>query len=223
MGTPTRRGPGGTERERPRGRQAEAQRNDQLVLEAARAVFAEQGADAPVAAVAERAGVGMGTLYRRYGSKEELLQHLCLMSMSQSIQAAEQALSQETDGWSTVAAFVRRCVAARVGAFSSVAGTIAVTDEMTAASERGRELLDTLVQRGQADGTLRADVVPLDVSYLIEVFARLPRGTAEQDNVVQRQLALALDGLRASGQPRLPGTPPSDRHYQARWYGDTGS
>ena len=58
-----------------RGRKAEAARNDELILEAARAVFvADPGA--PVSAVAERAGVGIGALYRRYRSKEELLQRL---------------------------------------------------------------------------------------------------------------------------------------------------
>jgi len=63
------------------GRQAEARRNDLVVLEAARDVFTALGADAPISAVAERAGVGMGTLYRRYGSKTELLQHLCVLAM----------------------------------------------------------------------------------------------------------------------------------------------
>ncbi len=61
------------------GRQAEARRNDLAVLDAARDVFSAQGAGAPISAVAERAGVGMGTLYRRYGSKTELLQRLCVM------------------------------------------------------------------------------------------------------------------------------------------------
>ena len=71
------------------GRQAEARRNDLAVLEAARDVFTAQGAGAPVSAVAERAGVGMGTLYRRYGSKTELLQRLCLLAMEQTVAAAE--------------------------------------------------------------------------------------------------------------------------------------
>src|SRR5260370_12102862 len=60
------------------GRQAQARRNDLAVLEAARDVFSVQGADAPISAVAERAGVGMGTLYRRYGSNAELLRPLRL-------------------------------------------------------------------------------------------------------------------------------------------------
>ena len=67
------------------GRQAEARRNDRAVLDAARDVFSAQGADAPVSAVAERAGVGVGTLYRRYGSKTELLQRMCVLAMEQGM------------------------------------------------------------------------------------------------------------------------------------------
>src|ERR1700731_4950642 len=81
-----------------RGRQAEARRNDLIVLEAARDVFTAQGAGAPISAVAERAGVGMGTLYRRYGSKSELLQRLCVLAMDQALAAAEQPLAHSDPG-----------------------------------------------------------------------------------------------------------------------------
>ena len=81
-----------------RGRQAEARRNDLVVLEAARDVFAAQGADAPISAVAARAGVGVGTLYRRYGSKTELLQRLCVLAMEQALAAAGEALAATIRG-----------------------------------------------------------------------------------------------------------------------------
>lgn len=199
------------------GREAEAERNDRLVLEAARDVFSELGYDAPVSAIAERAGVGMGTLYRRYGSKEELLQCLCLGSMRRSIASVEEALASDGDGWSALAGYVRRGVAQRVGAFAPAAGRIAVTAEMTAASERGRELLERLVERGRADGSVRPDVTWIDVSYLIEQFSR---GIAVegQDEIRERLLALALDGLRNHGQEPLPGEPPTWESYRARWY-----
>jgi AcrR family transcriptional regulator len=189
------------------------------VLEAARTVFAEQGAGAPMSALAERAGVGIATFYRRYGSKEELLQQLCLLSMEESIASAREALAGEGDGWAAVSGFVQRCVAARVGSLGSAAGTIPVTGEMTVASELGRELMDELVRRAQADGTVRPDLTPLDVSYLIEHFSRIPRGTREQDNVSRRLLALAVDGFRSCDhRPVLPGTPPSWESYSGRWY-----
>ncbi|MFB7032531.1 hypothetical protein ACFCXG_38400, partial [Streptomyces sp. NPDC056295] len=67
------------------GRQAEAERNDLLVLYAARAVFAEQGADAPASATATRAGVGIGTLSRPSGNKEPLLPRPCFLRIPRAI------------------------------------------------------------------------------------------------------------------------------------------
>src|ERR1700744_3742441 len=131
------------------GRQAEARRNDLVVLEAARDVFTAQGAGAPVSAVAERAGVGMGTLYRRYGSKTELLQLLCVLAMEQALAAAGIALSDAEPG-------------------SALAGQVEVTEEMQATAERGIAAAAEVVLRARRDGRLRADVTALDISLLIE-------------------------------------------------------
>jgi AcrR family transcriptional regulator len=201
-----------------RGRQAEAERNDRLVLDAAREVFATRGFEAPVSAVAERAGVGMGSLYRRYGSKTELLQRLCMLAMEQAIEAAESAVAAE-DAWSGLVEYVRTGVALGFGAFAPLAGTLQTTPDMWRASRRGRELVETVVARAQQDGRLRPDVTALDLAWLIEQLSR--RGaaphSAEDDNVQQRLLAIALDGLRALQPEPLPGTPPSAEHYEERW------
>src|SRR5882757_10663567 len=98
---------------RTRGRQAEARRNDRAVLDAAREVFAVHGPGASVAQVAAEAGVGIGSLYRRYPTKEALLQHLCQASMDQQVAAAEEALARGTDptgSWEALTGFVRECV-----------------------------------------------------------------------------------------------------------------
>jgi AcrR family transcriptional regulator len=201
-----------------RGRQAEAARNDRLVLDAAREVFAEQGFDAPVSAVARRAGVGMGSLYRRYGSKNELLQRLCLLAMDQAIEAAEAAVAEE-DAWAGLARYVRACVAFGSGALAPLAGTIETTPEMMRASQRGRELLEAVIARARRDGGLRPDVTTLDVVWLIELFSRRdPTGDAAEDaNVRERLLAIALDGLRTPRPQALPGAPPSASSYEGRW------
>src|SRR5215217_8845258 len=90
------------------GRRAEAARNDRRILEAARKVFvADPGA--PIAAVATRAGVGISALYRRYGSKEELLRRLCAEGQRQYIAEAEAALAEE-DPWAAFTTFMRRIV-----------------------------------------------------------------------------------------------------------------
>src|ERR687895_1108606 len=90
-----------------RGRQAEAARNDEVILEAARAVFiADPGA--PVAAVAERAGVGISALYRRYPSKEELLRRLSSDGLRRYLAEAEAALADDGDPWAAFVGFMGR-------------------------------------------------------------------------------------------------------------------
>lgn len=205
-----------TEQAKRRGRQAEAQRNDRLVLDAAREVFASQGGGAPVSAVAKRAGVGMGSLYRRYGSKTELLQHLCVLAMEQTTEAAERALASE-DAWSGLEGYVRECVAFGSGALAPLAGTVQTTPRMWETSKRGRKLLDELVARAHREGGLRPDVTTLDVLWLIELFGSHGPARTGDDRARRRLLAIALDGLRARAARPLPGPPPSARDYQARW------
>jgi len=201
-----------------RGRQAEAERNDRRVLDAAREVFAARGPGAPVSAIAERAGVGMGSLYRRYGSKDDLLRHLCTQAMQQSIEAAEGALAAG-DAWAGLAGYVRACVAQGTGALAPLAGSIQTTPQMWEISRHGRRLVEQLVTRARRDGALRGDVTALDIAWLIELFGRpgaAPPGT-EDHAIRQRLLAIALDGLRGPGAGPLPGRPPTARHYEQRW------
>lgn len=204
------------------GRQAEARRNDLVVLEAARDVFAAQGADAPVSAVAERAGVGMGTLYRRYGSKTELLQRLCVLAMNQALTVADDALAA-SDPWDGLCGYIRACVELRSGALAALAGQIETTAEMRRTARRSMARLAEIVARAHAGGRLRADVTALDVSWLIEQFSRRPPDWLEpfdpdeERNVRSRLLAIALDGLRAHPGHVLPGRPPSRSRYMNRW------
>ncbi|UBU11202.1 TetR/AcrR family transcriptional regulator [Nonomuraea gerenzanensis] len=201
-----------------RGRQAEAARNDLRLLSAAHEVFTTQGFDAPVSAIAKQAGVGMGSLYRRYRTKEELLQRLCLIAMERVVEAAEAGLA-EPDPWEGLALYVRTCVANRAGALAPVAGTIEVTEEMWRTSRRADEAAERLVARAHEAGVLRSDVSMLDVSLLMEQFSRPAAGPPrpEHEHVKQRLLAIALDGLRAPGLTELPGPAPTMEWYEQRW------
>jgi AcrR family transcriptional regulator len=201
-----------------RGRQAEAERNDRRVLDAAREIFAACGANAPVAAIAERAGVGMGSLYRRYGSKADLLQHLCMQAMEQSIKAAETALAA-SDPWAGLTGYVSTCVAQGTGALAPLAGSVQTTPQMWETSRYGRRLLDQLVSRAHRQGTLRHDVTALDIAWLMEFFGRHgPATPGIQDHAIrQRLLTISLDGLRNHEAEPLPGPPPSAQHYEQRW------
>jgi len=204
---------------RRRGRHAEGIRNDQLLLDAARDVFATHGAAATVAAIAASAGLGIGSLYRRYGSKTELLQRLCVLSMEQAIAAATDALANP-DPAGALTEYIQACVAQRTGALAPLAGTIDPTPEMWALARKGRRLHDRIVRRAHQGGQLRADVTAVDINWMIEQFARAapPAGADAADHTIhQRLLAIAISGLFArNGQP-LPGPPPTSAHYSQRW------
>jgi AcrR family transcriptional regulator len=189
-----------------RGRQAEAVANDQRLLDAARDVFATGGYDAPVAAVAEAAGIGVGSLYRRYATREELLADVCLRSMRQM-----SAIARESRG---IEEFVRGCVAARCGAFAGVAGLIPVSADMIAAARESQRLAARLVAAAHRDGELRRDVGVVDVLRLVELFARAPY--PRDDPQLARLLAVTLDGLLAPAGG-LPGRPATLASYRDRW------
>src|SRR5205807_83498 len=106
-----------------------------------------------ISAVAERAGVGMGTLYRRYGSKTELLQRLCVLAMEQALGAAEEAL-RAGDPWTGLSGYVRACVDLRSGALASLAGQVETTAEMRATARRSMARTAEIVARAHHDGSL---------------------------------------------------------------------
>jgi AcrR family transcriptional regulator len=217
MTPPVRRGP----------RQAEAERNDRALLEAAREVLAVDGGHASVAAIAARAGVGIGSLYRRYRTKEELFQRLSVLSVEHWIDVAEQGLADD-DPWAGLARFITACIEFGQGSLAPIAGTIEVTDEMWAKARRGDELLAALTERAREAGALRPDVTPIDISLLIEQLGTSPvveqlRKQGRNDLIPaavearRRIIAIALDGLRASRTASLPGHPPSERLFTERW------
>jgi AcrR family transcriptional regulator len=208
-------------------RRAEVERNDRALLEAARRVVAEDGADASVASIASRAGVGVGTLYRRYRTKEELFQRLCVLALDEYAAAAEQGLALD-DPWEGLAHFVAAAALAGTGSLGQVAGTIEVTEEMAAASDRGDAAAEEVIRRAQGAGVLRDDVDPVDVALLIEQLGRSPlveqltrHGRDELlDAAVharRRLIAIAVDGLRAPARSGLPEPAPGWELFTERW------
>src|ERR671914_267266 len=201
------------------GRRAEAARNDQRILDAAREVFvADPGA--PIAAVAKRAGVGIGALYRRYASKEELLRRLAAEGLQQYIAAVEDALAQDDgDPWSAFSEIMRRIVDTDTHSLTlSLAGTFSPTEELNHQAARAQELNVRLFERTKAAGAIRPGIEVVDISLLFEQLAALRvADEARTRQLRHRYLALILDALRnASGSP-LPGPPPSWEEIGRRW------
>jgi AcrR family transcriptional regulator len=191
------------------GRRAEAARNDGRILEAARAVFlADPGA--PIAAVAARAGVGIGALYRRFPSKEALLQHLCLDGLQRYNAAAEDALADEGDPWDAFVRFLRTCLDAGSGALTvRFAGTFSADAELQRAGHQAYDLTHRLLERTRTAGRLRGDLEVGDLSLLFEQLQSIRVGTEERTSQLRRrQLALWLDAFQAPSPSPLPGPPP---------------
>jgi len=201
------------------GRRAQAARNDERILAAARAVFvADPGA--PVAAVAERAEVGISALYRRYPSKEDLLRRLCADGLALYVAAAEAALADSDDAWESFARFLHRVVDADTHSLTtSLAGMFTPTAELSAAADRAAELTAAIVARARAAGVLRDDVVAADLGLILEQLAAVRTDDQTRTRELRdRYLALLLDGLRAgSGQHTLPGPAPRPREFTGRW------
>lgn len=197
------------------GRKAQAARNDGIILDAARAVFlADPGA--PIAAVAERAGVGISALYRRYPSKEALLRTLCYDGLRRYNAEAEAAL-QSPDDWQVLVDFLHRVVEADVHSLTvRLAGTFTPDVEIVPDVQRSAELNEEILRRARSSGRLRPDVVTSDLGLILEACAAIvvpdPRRTAE---LRRRVLALLIDGLAVEGE--LPGPPPASDEFVSRW------
>jgi AcrR family transcriptional regulator len=200
------------------GRQAQAARNDQRILDAARAVFTANP-EAPISAVAARAGVGISALYRRYRSKEDLLRRLSLDGLYRFIAEAEAALADEGDPWQVFARFMRRVVDADTHALTlHLAGTYTPTDELWREGARAGELGARIIQRAQEAGVLRAEIEVGDLTMLFEQLAAIGMGDPERTAALRlRYLALMLEGLRAPGDAPLPSAPPSWEEISGRF------
>ncbi|WP_336206567.1 TetR/AcrR family transcriptional regulator [Nonomuraea sp. LPB2021202275-12-8] len=201
------------------GRKAQAARNDALILDAARAVFtADPGA--PIAAVAERAGVGISALYRRYPSKEALLQKLCGDGLKLYIAVSEQAMAEHDDPWEEFAGYMCGIVDADTNSLTiKLAGTFHPTEELYHDATKASDLAIELHHRAVEAGVLRPDVTPADIALLFEQLASIKLGDAERTRQLRhRFLAMMLDSLRQPPAHRpLPGPAPEDEELSVRW------
>lgn len=187
----------------------DAQANRERILEAARAVFAEEGVDASVEQIAQRAGVGMGTLYRRFPTKHDLVEAVIAESLDAFVAAAEAGLA-ENDAWTGFTGFVERVLELHAEN-RALRELLAGTEHGTARDEvrrRVRPLTRRLIERAQEDGSLRADFAPEDMPLVFMTGGRVleaSRGVAP--DLWRRYLGLLLDGLRAEGATPLPRGP----------------
>ena len=206
------------------GRKAQAARNDQIILESARHVFVSDPT-APIAAVAEHAGVGISALYRRYPSKEDLLRKICGDGLETYLGHAEAAAASTDDPWPTFEKFMRDVVDSDTHSITiALAGTFTPSPELYEAATRAGRLNVALVERLHEAGVLRPDISDADLGVLFEQLAAVHTEDEKRTRELrQRYLTLMLDSLRNPPMTTpLPGTGPTAEERARRWQPRTG-
>jgi AcrR family transcriptional regulator len=185
--------------ERPLRRDAE--RNRQRILAAAAEVFSECGLDATLDEVARAAGVGVGTVYRRFPDKESLVQELFRGRIDGLVAVAEHSCTA-ADPWQGLVSYLEFAVsamAADLGLRQMMTFATYGRDHVCYARERMRPVISRLVQRAQASGDLRDDLESTDVKLIVFMLASVAEYAATvRPDIWRRYLALLLDGLRPS-------------------------
>ena len=187
----------------------DARENRNRILAAARAAFAAEGVGVPVEAIADRAGVGMGTLYRRFPTKHDLVQAVIEESLDAFVVAAEEGLAED-DPWTGFTGFVERVLELHVEnrALREVLAGTEHGHARDAVRRRVRPLVRRLIERAHADGSLRPDFAPEDMPLVFMTAGRvLEAGRGVAPDLWRRYLGLLLDGLRAGGATPLPRGP----------------
>jgi AcrR family transcriptional regulator len=189
---------------------ADALRNREAVLAAARQVFAEAGLDAPLEEIARRAGVGIGTLYRRFPSRLDLVDAILTSAVQAHVRVAEEALAA-ADPWEGFVHFLTeagRLQATDRGLNDMMSMRLPRAAQAEAAKRRFFAAQTEIITRAQRSGQLRADVTSEDLALLAWATTRIVEATHDvAPDAWRRHLALLLDGFRADRARPLPVPP----------------
>lgn len=176
----------------------DARRNRAQLVQAALDLLLESGHEPPLDLVAKRAGVGIGTLYRHFPSRTDVLDAVGHHVLEQAAAVAEAALAHPGDGHESLRQYLHGAVRGGVGALNLL-HPLADNPSWTAQRSRVTPLLAAILERGKSDGTLRDDVDITDVVYAVirhsrPVELRLPH--AAERAIAHRHLDRFVDGLR---------------------------
>jgi AcrR family transcriptional regulator len=189
----------------------DARRNRERLLAAARIEFAEGGVEVPMEAVARRAGVGVGTLYRHFPGRTKLLVALWLARQSALAEAAREALNAD-DAWDGFCRMMREGAALHVRetTFADAARRrVGADPEVARKRAEVMVLIEAVVERARREGGLRADIVAEDIPILLFAVGDSGKGFwSVAPRLFERYLTIVLDGLRTPdpsvlGHPRL--------------------
>lgn len=185
---------------------ADARRNREQIIAAAREVFLEQGVHAPLEEIARRAGVGIATLYRRFPDRHRLAWEVARDNMAVVGEELDRATAEQPDAWGALVQVLRRLVALRVGVFTPILAPSLEADmrgdggELKVSRDRLLERIEQLIEAAQREGQLRQGIGPIDLlASVIKLSRPLPVVGAELNDVLtNRQLELFLGSLHAT-------------------------
>ena len=193
---------------------ADAERNRRRLLEVAAAMFSERGLDVGVGEIAERAGVGRGTLFRNFASKEDLIAAIVVERMNELIALGRGLLDAE-DPADALFAFIEELAGRQQrvdrALFDAVADTFLANESIRAAYSAIIETVGLLLERAQSTGAIRADVSAIDVVMLVKGACQATTSFQMIDpEIGGRQLDLVRAALSAPAATRpLRGRTPS--------------
>lgn len=191
-------------------RRRDARRNRDRLVEAAHAVFSEQGLDAPLDVIARRAGVGNATLYRHFPTRAALVDAVFRDQLTGTMTAGEQARTAP-DAWTGLTGYLRTVfatLAADRGTNDLMTTRLPDVEVLDAVHAHNRRTVELLLDRAREQGTVRPDVTTEDLLFALAALGRAvpPLTAATTPDAWHRPLALLLDGLRTTPPGPLPGT-----------------
>lgn len=188
---------------------ADALRNRERIVAAAREIFVEYGPEAPLDEIARRAGIGNATLYRHFPDRDALIHDVLLSVMTRTTGHAEAVAVEESDAFAALTRFAHAAVDERVGALCGmlVNDVDQHSPDLNAQRERLKDAVEGVMDRARASGQVRDDVTAFDLMVALSQLTRpLPGMVCPYGETAgHRYLQLFLDGLRAPAPSVLPG------------------
>ncbi|MFF7602577.1 TetR/AcrR family transcriptional regulator [Streptomyces mirabilis] len=194
----------------------DAQRNRDAIVAAARKAFAEQGLDASLEGVAREAGVAIGTVYRHFPRRLDLVEELFTAKFTDLFAAAEEAAAMD-DAWEGFCYYLEKLCELQAcdRAFNDlVSARLPVHALGRGMFERTKERVAQIFRNAQEQGVLRDDVTPDDIAFVIWSQVGIIQATrAVAPNAWRRHLHLLLDAFRAECAHELPEPPLTPQQF----------
>ncbi|VVJ24412.1 Putative TetR-family transcriptional regulator [Amycolatopsis camponoti] len=205
---------------------ADARRNRDQILAAAKTIFAVSGPEVPMEEIARAAGVGVGTLYRRFPDRDALVRAVAMDNFERVLIDARTIAAEETSPWRALERLLRQSVELQLSIQLAMVSHRALVilkgdPEVRRLRDEILEVVDDFVRGAQAEGKLRPDVGAGDIAILFATLLRQVRAKAPEiaEMAARRCVGIMIDGLSAFPSTELPGRPitsadlePTDDH-----------